>query len=87
MYELITDAAMPEYEAFIQSHPKGHFTQSSLWGKQKTAWTFRAVVVRNDEGKIKGSLGVLIRKAPVFPVSMLYCCRGPVCDLDDRETR
>ena len=86
MYELITDAAMPEYEAFIQSHPKGHFTQSSLWGKQKTAWTFRAVVVRNDEGKIKGSLGVLIRKAPVFPVSMLYCCRGPVCDLDDRET-
>ena len=86
MYELITEKTMPEYEAFILSHPKGHFTQSSMWGKQKTAWTFRAVVVRGDDGKIKGSMGILIRKAPIFPASMLYCCRGPVCDLDDRET-
>ncbi len=86
MYELITEKTMPEYEAFIQSHPKGHFAQSSMWGKQKTAWTFQAIAVRGDDGKIKGSMGILIRKAPVFPASMLYCCRGPVCDLDDHET-
>lgn len=86
MYELITEETLPEYEAFIQSHPQGHFAQSSLWGKQKTAWTFRAVIVRDDDGAIKGGLGLLIRKAPVFPVSMLYACRGPVCDLEDQET-
>ena len=86
MYELINEQTLPEYEAFIQSHPQGHFAQSSLWGKQKTAWDFQAIAVRGSDGKIKGSMGVLIRKAPVFPVSMLYICRGPVCDLDDHET-
>lgn len=86
MYELITEKTLPEYEAFIQSHPQGHFAQSSLWGKQKTAWQFQAIVVRDGSGAIKGGLGVLIRKAPVFPVSMLYICRGPVCDLDDHDT-
>lgn len=86
MYELINETTLPEYEAFIQSHPQGHFAQSSLWGKQKTAWDFQAIAVRGEDGKIKGSMGVLIRKAPIFPVSMLYICRGPVCDLDDHDT-
>ena len=86
MYEFITEKTMPEYEAFIQSHPQGHFAQSHMWGKQKTAWDFQAIVVRGDDGAIKGGMGVLIRKAPVFPVSMLYACRGPVCDLDDHDT-
>ena len=43
MYELITEKTLAEYEAFISNHPKGHFAQSSLWGKQKAAWTGRAV--------------------------------------------
>ena len=86
MYELITESTRAEYEAFIQSHPQGHFAQSHMWGAQKTAWKFQAVVVRGGDGAIKGSIGVLIRKAPVFPASMLYICRGPVCDLDDTET-
>lgn len=86
MYELINEKTLAEYEAFIQSHPQGHFAQSSLWGKQKAAWTWRAVAVRGEDGKIKGSLSMLIRKMPGFGASMLYACRGPVCDLDDRET-
>ena len=86
MYELITEKTRAEYEAFIQSHPQGHFAQSHLWGAQKTAWKFQAVVVRDGEGAIKGSIGVLIRKMPMFPVSMLYICRGPVCDLEVEDT-
>ncbi len=86
MYELITNETLEEYEAFISSHPKGHFAQSSLWGKQKSAWLWQAVAVRGEDGRIRGSLAFLIRKAPIFGVSMLYACRGPVCDLDDRET-
>ena len=86
MYELITDKTAAEYEAFIQSHPQGHFCQSHMWGAQKTAWDFQAIAVRGEDGRIKGALGVLIRKAPVFPVSMLYICRGPVCDLTDHDT-
>ena len=86
MYELITEKTLAEYEAFISSHPKGHFAQSSLWGKQKAAWTWRAVAVRGQDGRICGTVAFLIRKMPLFGVSMLYACRGPVCNLEDRET-
>lgn len=86
MYELITGQTLAEYESFIASHPKGHFAQSSLWGKQKSAWTWRAVAVRGQDGRIRGSIAFLIRRMPIFGVSMLYACRGPVCDLEDRET-
>ena len=86
MYERITVATMAEYEEFIQSHPQGHFAQSHMWGAQKTAWKFQAIAVRGEDGRIKGSMGILIRKAPIFPASMLYICRGPVCDLEDHDT-
>ena len=61
MYELITDQTLAEYEAFLQSHPKGHFAQSSLWAKQKPMWTWDAVAVRGEDGKIKGSLALMTR--------------------------
>ena len=43
MYELITDKTLAEYEAFLAGHPKGHFAQSSLWGKTERSgglWHF-----------------------------------------------
>ena len=86
MYELITDKTLAEYEAFLQSHPKGHFAQSSLWAKQKPMWTWDAVAVRGEDGKIKGSLALMTRKVPGIGRTLMYGCRGPVCDLDDRET-
>ena len=87
MSEIITKEQIPEYEAFLQSHPKGHFAQSVLWAKQKPMWKWEAIVSRDENGKIKGSLAVLIRKiVPGMPFTMMYGCRGPVTDLDDRET-
>ena len=87
MSEIITKEQIPEYEAFLQSHPKGHFAQSVLWAKQKPMWKWEAIVSRDQNGKIKGSLAVLIRKiVPGLPFTMMYGCRGPVADLDDRET-
>ena len=86
MYELITDQTLAEYEAFVQSHPKGNFAQSSLWAKQKPMWTWDAVAVRGEDGKIKGSLALMTRKVPGIGRTLMYGCRGPVCDLDDRET-
>src|SRR5699024_9085512 len=86
MYELITQETLAEYEAFVQSHPKGNFAQSYLWGKQKPMWVWKAIAVRGDDGKIKGSLAVMIRKMPIVGRTPMYGCRGPVCDLDDRDT-
>ena len=86
MIEFINENTEAEYESFIASHPKGHFAQSHLWGRQKSAWEFKAACVRGTDGKIKGSMAFLIRRAPLFGCSMMYSCRGPVCDTDDEET-
>ena len=86
MYELITKDTLQEYEAFVQSHPKGNFAQSWLWSKQKPMWHWEAIAVRGEDGAIKGTLAVMIRKMPVVGRTIMYGCRGPVCDLDDRET-
>ena len=86
MVEYVNESNLAEYEAFVQSHPKGHFSQSVLWAKQKPAWIWRAILCRGAEGTIKGSIAFLIRKMPIVRKTILYACRGPVCDLDDRET-
>ena len=86
MTELVNQTNLAEYEAFVQSHPKGHFAQSSLWAKQKPAWTWQAILCRGEDGKIKGSVAFLIRKMPIVRKKMMYACRGPVCDLTDRAT-
>ena len=86
MYEFITEKTRPEYEAFVQSHPKGNFAQSYLWGKQKPMWQWDAIAVRGEDGAIRGSLAVMTRKVPGIGRTLMYGCRGPVCDLDDRET-
>jgi len=86
MLEIITDETTAELDAFIANNPKGHFMQTSLWAKQKPGWGWAAIVKRDDEGKIIGSLSVLIRKVPGLPFTLMYGCRGPVCDIRDEDT-
>ncbi|MBQ6846039.1 MAG: peptidoglycan bridge formation glycyltransferase FemA/FemB family protein [Oscillospiraceae bacterium] len=86
MVEFVTKETLEEYEAFISSHPKGHFLQSYAWSKQKPEWTWEGMFVRNNDGSIKGAMSVLIRKAPYVPYSIMYAARAPVCDIRDKET-
>lgn len=82
LLDLKNPAAVAEYEAFIEGHPKGHFAQSTLWAKLKTEWQFEAVIARDGQGAIIGTMGLLIRKVP--GTAIMYACRGPVCDLHDQ---
>ncbi|MGE5418339.1 MAG: lipid II:glycine glycyltransferase FemX [Acidobacteriota bacterium] len=75
-----------QYEEFIRAHPKGHFMQSTAWGKVKSEWKNEIIVVKNDSGQIKGAMSVLIRKIPFLPYTMMYSPRGPVCDPHDEQT-
>ena len=44
------------------------------------------IIKRDEGGNIIGSLSMLVRKLPGIPFTLMYCCRGPVCDIDDHDT-
>lgn len=75
-----------KYEEFLQKSPKGHFMQSPQWAEVKSFWKNEVVTVEDEDGNIKGSMSLLIRKIPVLPYTMMYSPRGPVCDSHDAET-
>lgn len=80
MSQIVTEEMLPAYETFVQQHLKGHFAQSVYWAKQKPHWSWKAIVSTNVAGQIQGSLAVLIRKVPGTGFTLMYGCRGPVCD-------
>ncbi|MBQ1282075.1 MAG: peptidoglycan bridge formation glycyltransferase FemA/FemB family protein [Oscillospiraceae bacterium] len=86
MIEIVTRDNLSEYEAFVESHPHGTFLQSYNWGRQKSSWRWKGILRRNEFGRITGSAAVLIRKTPVLGFSVVYGCRGPVCDPSDHQT-
>lgn len=75
--------AVAEYEAFMKSSPLGNFMQSIEWSRVKRGygWRCEAVLSRNFDETLAGTVLVLIKKFP-FPLkSFLYAPWGPVCDL------
>jgi peptidoglycan pentaglycine glycine transferase (the first glycine) len=88
VYLLDIEKALYEekYEAFLQSHPKGHFMQSLRWARIKSFWKNEIVTVEDENGRIVGSMSLLIRKLPVLPFTVMYSPRGPVCDPHDADT-
>lgn len=83
---LVNDENRDKYIEFLQSHPKGHFLQSPQWATVKKEWKNEVVLVEDENGCIKGSLSILIRKIPLFNNTIMYAPRGPVCDVHDEDT-
>ncbi|MBR7091978.1 MAG: peptidoglycan bridge formation glycyltransferase FemA/FemB family protein, partial [Clostridia bacterium] len=79
-------AACEAYERFVQSHPNGSFTQSLRWTAVKEDWQHEAILSRDAQGRIRGTMLVLIKRVPVLRCTMLYAPRGPVCSYTDGET-
>ena len=78
------DAELERAERFCESHPRGHFMQSTRWAAVKSNWGNEVVIAEESDGRITGVLSVLIRKIPVFG-NLMYCPRGPVCDIHDAD--
>lgn len=75
-----------KYKKFIQAHSKGHFMQSPEWAKIKSSWKNEIILVEDENGEIKGSMSLLIRKLPLLNYTMMYSPRGPVCNPHDSQT-
>jgi lipid II:glycine glycyltransferase (peptidoglycan interpeptide bridge formation enzyme) len=83
--EIVTESKYDEYNSFVAACPKGSFMQTTYWAKVKEKWEFAAIAERGDNGEIIGSIGMLIRKVPGTPFTMVYSPRGPVCDIENHE--
>lgn len=86
MIGYLTKENKEQFENFVANHKKGHFMQSTLWGKIKDNWVNEGVISYDEKGEIRGVCNLLIRKVPVIKNTIMYAPRGPVCDLTDRET-
>lgn len=77
---------MKEYKEFLEKHEKSHYAQGPEWANIKDDWKNEIILVRDEKGKIKASLSLLIRKLPYINWSLMYAPRGPVCDIGDEES-
>ncbi len=84
--QLLTDDKLNEYKEFLKNHPRANFAQYPEWAKLKDMWKNEVVLSLDENGKIKGSMSLLIRKVPFFNSTLMYSQRGPVCDIYDKET-
>ena len=75
-----------ELKNFLQNNPKTNFMQSPEWAKVKTEWKNEFIIVKDENGNIKGTMSILLRKTPIFGRYILYAPRGFVCDVHDKET-
>lgn len=74
-----------ELNKFLETNKKSHFLQSPEWAKVKTEWKNEMIVVRDEQGKIEGTMSILLRKIPVLNRYIMYAPRGFVCDYHDKK--
>ena len=72
-------------ENFLQTNKKSHFLQSPEWANVKSDWKHEMIVIE-ENGEIKGTMSILLRKVPIFKRYLMYAPRGFVCDEHDKET-
>ena len=72
-----------ELESYNAEH--GTFTQSALWAKVKENWQAEYLVSKDENGKVRGTMLVLVKHLP-FGKVLLYAPRGPICDINDTAT-
>lgn len=81
---LLTDEDKTKYKEFLSHHPRCNFQQSLEWGEVKTSWNKEVILSEDENGQMRGSLCVWIRKIPLFG-NLMYSPRGPVCDIYDEK--
>lgn len=82
--KLLEEKDKQRYKEFLLKNDRCNFQQSLEWGNVKTNWIKEVILSEDNEGNIRGSLCVWIRKIPIFG-NLMYSARGPVCDITNKE--
>ena len=54
--EILKEENLNEYKDFLEKHYRRHYAQSKNWANIKSDWKNEIIVVRDEEGKIKGRI-------------------------------
>ncbi len=74
-----------QVEKFIIGHPMGCLMQSPRWAKVKPNWDSCTVLSKDETGRLRGSMLILILPDKGDGTALLYAPRGPVCDPHDGQ--
>lgn len=75
-----------QVKKFLNENPKTNFLQSPEWARVKKEWKNEFIIIKDDNGEIKGTMSILLRKVPMFNRYIMYAPRGFVCDPHDKDT-
>ena len=82
---LVENPAARDWDDFVRTH-RGHVLQSSPWAELKShfGWSVHRLALARGEGLVAGAQ-ILYRQLPLG-LRFAYIPRGPIADLQDRET-
>ena len=86
MIEAVSMEKAAELDRFVENHPRGHFMQSSYWGKVKRDWPWIGLICRDGKGQIRGTMALLRHDLRCFPSCFFYAPRGPICSGSDVQS-
>lgn len=70
-------AALDEY---VTAHPRGHYMQTTLWGRLRTEWEWVGLILRDNTGVIRAAMALMSRRLRGTALRQFYAPRGPVFD-------
>lgn len=73
-----------KYENFVKEYNGSSLMQSINWANAKFGWKSEYVFLE-EEGKIVAAMSILLEKVPYMNTYLMYCPRGPVCDISNIE--
>lgn len=83
MLEFVTLENAGELDEFVTRHPGCHYMQTSYWGRVKNDWGWQGIISWGEDGKIRGTAAVLLRKVRGINRYLLYAPRGPIWNPGD----
>ena len=45
-------------DEFVENHPRGHYMQTSTYGKSRPDYDWNAIAIRDDSGRITASIAL-----------------------------
>lgn len=77
--ERVTLDTARELDAFVMSHPKCHYMQTSIYGRSRPDYNWEGLILRNADGTIRATMALQSKCVSHTKYKLFYSPRGPIC--------